>query len=73
MCCSCFQGGVSDDVSLTAYITAALLELGLNTTVSVNPVNPHLQITTLHNFIMMQNPCSSGHCANHRDTAHCFI
>ncbi|XP_046891299.1 alpha-2-macroglobulin-like isoform X2 [Hypomesus transpacificus] len=26
------KGGVSDDVSLTAYITAALLELGLNTT-----------------------------------------
>ena len=64
---------MSDDVSLTAYITAALLELGLNTTVSVNPVNPHLQITTLHNFAMIQNPSSSGHCANHRDTAHCFI
>ncbi|XP_046894239.1 alpha-2-macroglobulin-like protein 1 [Hypomesus transpacificus] len=26
------QGGVSDDVSLTAYVTAALLELGYNTT-----------------------------------------
>lgn len=30
------QGGVSDDVSLTAYITAALLELDANATVSSN-------------------------------------
>lgn len=29
------QGGVSDDVSLTAYITAAMLELDANVTVSL--------------------------------------
>lgn len=32
------QGGVSDEVSLAAYITAALLELDRNTTVSAAPM-----------------------------------
>lgn len=29
-----FQGGVNDEVTLSAYITAALLELGIQETVS---------------------------------------
>lgn len=33
--CFYHQGGVSDDVSLTAYITAAMLELDANVTVSL--------------------------------------
>lgn len=40
--CSCSQqGGVSDDVSLTAYITAALLELNGNVTVSLAGLHVH--------------------------------
>lgn len=40
--CPCSQqGGVSDDVSLTAYITAALLELDGNVTVSLALLHVH--------------------------------
>lgn len=35
MCVCVFQGGVGDEVSLTAYITAALLEVETPLTVSM--------------------------------------
>ena len=31
---SCLQGGVSDEVTLSAYITAAFLEMNVSVTVS---------------------------------------
>ncbi|KAF4797275.1 alpha-2-macroglobulin-like protein 1 [Turdus rufiventris] len=34
------QGGVSDELSLSAYVTAAMLELGLPTLVSMDPSSP---------------------------------
>lgn len=34
------QGGVSDELSLSAYVTAAMLELGLPTLVRMDPSSP---------------------------------
>jgi len=34
------QGGVSDELSLSAYVTAAMLELGLSPTVRMTPSSP---------------------------------
>lgn len=34
------QGGVSDELSLSAYVTAAMLELGLSTLVRMDPSSP---------------------------------
>lgn len=36
-CCPLLQGGVSDELSLSAYVTAALLELGVSPTVRTTP------------------------------------
>lgn len=50
------QGGISDELSLSAYVTAAMLELGLSPTVRMTPSSPKRLVEGVQLFQATSQP-----------------